>query len=250
MLLAFEAADREPDPERRRRLLTFVVVGGGPTGVELAGALAELSRYVLARDYRRIGPGDTRVVLVEAGPRGAVVGAENGVGDGIPVVGVGKLLVQLSIVGKDGDPIIDADMLAKMAEAAKEDEELKTKLLNILIGASQDAVAGGVQEAGAGGEGGAAAGPPRDRTSPSTSRSPRSRVRARPVPPPHAHHALSGDGRGGRTQPHASTVHRERAPPGRNLRPHAETPGTRSPLKTLTNSNTYNTKREFRRAPV
>ena len=69
MLLAYEAAEREDDPVRRQEWLTFVVVGGGPTGVELAGALAEIARHVLARDFRRIDPRTARVVLVEAGPR-------------------------------------------------------------------------------------------------------------------------------------------------------------------------------------
>jgi NADH dehydrogenase len=69
ILRAFEAAEREDDIERRRAWLTFVLVGGGPTGVELAGALAELSRATLARDFRRIDPTSARIVLVEAGPR-------------------------------------------------------------------------------------------------------------------------------------------------------------------------------------
>lgn len=69
VLEAFEAAERETDPEARRRHLTFVVVGGGPTGVELAGAIGEMSRYTLARDFRSIDPRQTRVILVEAGPR-------------------------------------------------------------------------------------------------------------------------------------------------------------------------------------
>src|SRR5438552_12705787 len=67
--LAFEAAEKESEPERRRQLLTFVVVGGGPTGVELAGAIAELARHVLASDFRHIDPRQTRIILVEAGPR-------------------------------------------------------------------------------------------------------------------------------------------------------------------------------------
>ncbi len=65
VLLAYEAAEREPDPERRREWLTFVVVGGGPTGIELAGALAEISRHALAREFRRIDPKEARILLVE-----------------------------------------------------------------------------------------------------------------------------------------------------------------------------------------
>ena len=69
ILLAFEKAETEPDPEERRRLLNFVVVGGGPTGVEMAGAIAELSKRALAADFRSIDPREARIVLVEAGPR-------------------------------------------------------------------------------------------------------------------------------------------------------------------------------------
>jgi NADH:quinone reductase (non-electrogenic) len=69
VLVAFEEAEREDDPERRRAWLTFVVVGGGPTGVEMAGALAEIARHSLAREFRRIDPHTARVILVEAGPR-------------------------------------------------------------------------------------------------------------------------------------------------------------------------------------
>ncbi|MFO0653946.1 MAG: FAD-dependent oxidoreductase [Polyangia bacterium] len=69
VLLAFEAAERTVDPAERERLLTFVVVGGGPTGVELAGALGELSRYVLARDFRNINPAQAKIILIEGGPR-------------------------------------------------------------------------------------------------------------------------------------------------------------------------------------
>ena len=64
---AFELAEAEPDDEARRALMTFVVIGGGPTGVEMAGQLKELSRRALRRNYRRIEPHDTRVVLVEGG---------------------------------------------------------------------------------------------------------------------------------------------------------------------------------------
>lgn len=69
ILLAFEKAERETDEARRRELLTFVIVGGGPTGVELAGAIAEISRQVMVRDFRAIDPREARIILVEAGPR-------------------------------------------------------------------------------------------------------------------------------------------------------------------------------------
>ena len=69
VLLAFEEAEREPDTEKRRQWLTFVVIGGGPTGVEMAGAFAEIARQALPRDFRRIDPRTARVILVEAGPR-------------------------------------------------------------------------------------------------------------------------------------------------------------------------------------
>jgi NADH dehydrogenase len=68
VLLAFEHAERARDDEARRALLTFVVVGGGPTGVELAGALAEISRQSLARNFRHFDPGSARIILVEGGP--------------------------------------------------------------------------------------------------------------------------------------------------------------------------------------
>jgi NADH dehydrogenase FAD-containing subunit len=69
ILLAFERAEVETDPERRKALLTFVVVGGGPTGVEMAGAIAELAHNSITRDFRAITPHCARVVLVEAGSR-------------------------------------------------------------------------------------------------------------------------------------------------------------------------------------
>lgn len=69
ILMAFEAAENTPDATRQRELLTFVIVGGGPTGVELAGAIGEMSRYTLARDFHRIDPRLARIMLVEAGPR-------------------------------------------------------------------------------------------------------------------------------------------------------------------------------------
>lgn len=69
ILLAFEEAEKETDPQKQKQLLTFVIVGGGPTGVELAGAIAEISRYTLEKDFRNIDPARTRVILIEAGSR-------------------------------------------------------------------------------------------------------------------------------------------------------------------------------------
>jgi NADH dehydrogenase len=69
ILRAFEAAEMEPDPTTREALLRFVIVGGGPTGVELAGTIAELAHRTLLADFRRIDPGSAKVILIEAGPR-------------------------------------------------------------------------------------------------------------------------------------------------------------------------------------
>jgi len=69
ILTAFEEAEMSADPAEKQRLLTFVVVGGGPTGVELAGAIAEMSRFTLARDFRSIDPRRSQVLLIEGAPR-------------------------------------------------------------------------------------------------------------------------------------------------------------------------------------
>ena len=69
VLLAFERAERERDTVRRHAYLTFVIIGGGATGVETAGAVAELRRYALRRDFRHIDPGEATVMLLEGGPR-------------------------------------------------------------------------------------------------------------------------------------------------------------------------------------
>jgi NADH dehydrogenase len=69
ILLGFEKAETEPDAEERKRLLTFVIVGGGPTGVEMAGAIAELANRALAADFRAIDPRSAQIILVEAAPR-------------------------------------------------------------------------------------------------------------------------------------------------------------------------------------
>jgi NADH dehydrogenase len=69
LLLCFEYAEKSRDPQERERLMTFVVVGGGPSGVELAGSIAELARHTLSRDFRHIDPKSARIILLEAGSR-------------------------------------------------------------------------------------------------------------------------------------------------------------------------------------
>jgi NADH dehydrogenase FAD-containing subunit len=69
VLSAFEAAEISDEPSERRRLLNFVIIGAGPTGVELAGAIVELAKASLLHDFRRINPSDARIILIEAGPR-------------------------------------------------------------------------------------------------------------------------------------------------------------------------------------
>ena len=69
ILLAFEAAEREPDPQKLRAWMTFVIVGGGPTGVELAGALGEIANDTLRNDFRNINPSEARIILVEGTDR-------------------------------------------------------------------------------------------------------------------------------------------------------------------------------------
>ena len=103
ILLAFEQAERETDPAVRRDLLTFVIVGGGPTGVELAGAIAEISRHVIVSDFRSIDPREARIVLVEAGPRllPAMLPATSST--------AAATLVRLGVEVRVGTPVTDVD---------------------------------------------------------------------------------------------------------------------------------------------
>ena len=112
ILLAFEAAERAADEGARARLLTFAVIGGGPTGVELAGALAEIARVTLARDFRRFDPGSARVVLVEAGPRLLPAFPEE------LSLSAAAALARLGVSVRTGAPVtaIDADGIALAGE--------------------------------------------------------------------------------------------------------------------------------------
>src|SRR5436853_6007895 len=69
ILMAFEYAEKIDDEAARKAAMNFVIIGGGPTGVEMAGAIAEISRYTMARDFRHIDPSDARVILIEGEPR-------------------------------------------------------------------------------------------------------------------------------------------------------------------------------------
>jgi len=108
VLTAFERAEAEPDADRRAAWLNFVVIGGGPTGVELAGTLAEIARHTLRREFRRVDPAAARVLLVEAGPR--VLSA-------LPETLSAKAAAQLHKLGVEvhtGRPVtaVDADGIA------------------------------------------------------------------------------------------------------------------------------------------
>jgi NADH dehydrogenase len=116
ILSAFEIAEREPDPVRRAEWLTFVIIGAGPTGVELAGTLAEIAQHTLAREFRRADPRNTAIHLVEAGPR--VLGAmperlSAAARDKLEAMGV-RVHVDSAVTGVDetgvrmGDQRIDA----------------------------------------------------------------------------------------------------------------------------------------------
>jgi NADH:ubiquinone reductase (H+-translocating) len=103
VLLAYERAEQETDPVERERLMTFLVVGGGPTGVELAGALAEIARNALARDFRRIDPARSRVVLIEAGPRILVTYPPELSASAV------RQLQSLGVEVRTGDPVVGID---------------------------------------------------------------------------------------------------------------------------------------------
>jgi len=108
VLTAFEAAEREDDPVRRAQWLSFVVIGGGPTGVELAGTLAEIARHTLPREFRRCDPRNAQVHLIEAGPR-VLSAMPDSLSDRAR-----RQLERLGVTVRTGQPVtvIDADGIA------------------------------------------------------------------------------------------------------------------------------------------
>lgn len=111
VLLSFELAEREPDEAKRKTLMTFVVIGGGPTGVELAGAIRELAQLTLARDFRVVRPAEARVVLVEGGPRVLAAMPESLSKSAVDQLGELGVEVRTStrVTGIDGDGVSIGD---------------------------------------------------------------------------------------------------------------------------------------------
>jgi NADH:ubiquinone reductase (H+-translocating) len=111
LLEAFERADKEPDPDRRRAILSFVIIGGGPTGVEFAGALQELIRNELSRDFHRLSMTDTRIILVEA--KGALLPAlpeklQQYTVDKLQRMGI-EVMLNTQVSGADPEKVLLAD---------------------------------------------------------------------------------------------------------------------------------------------
>lgn len=107
ILQHIEQANREPDPELQRRLLTFVAVGGGPTGVETAGALAELKRHILPKDYPELEPGLMQIYLLEAGPRLLPTMSEASSADALKALQAlgAQVLLNARVTGYNGEAV-------------------------------------------------------------------------------------------------------------------------------------------------
>ncbi len=121
ILLAFEAAERESDPAMVREWMTFVIVGGGPTGAELAGALAEIAKDTLRHDFRKIDPSEARIVLVE--------GTERVLPAYPPKLSESarKMLVRLGISVKTGAMVTDVREHSVIIRAGDQTEEIPTR---------------------------------------------------------------------------------------------------------------------------
>lgn len=103
LLLAFERAEIALDPEERRKNLTCVVIGGGPTGVEMAGAIAELGSFLIERDFRRLSREDFRIVLLEAGPQ-----VLSGFDDGLAAYAHDRL-IEIGVDLRTGTPVEEVE---------------------------------------------------------------------------------------------------------------------------------------------
>jgi NADH:ubiquinone reductase (H+-translocating) len=121
ILLAFEAAEREPDPERRRAWLTFVIVGAGPTGVELAGALGEIANDTLVHDFRDIDPSTAQIILVE--------GADRVIPSYPPQLSAAakKMVEKLSVVVRTGAMVTDIQERFVTIREGDRTEEIPTR---------------------------------------------------------------------------------------------------------------------------
>src|ERR1700730_11804639 len=145
LLSAFEQAELARDEAQRRRFLTFVVIGGGPTGVEMAGAIAEIARQTLARDFRQIDPRTARIVLIEAGPRllpHFSVQHSNYARDALTAMGV-DVMTSSQVIGCDARGV-DLDRSVDLKVDSERGVDLKAGLDNGRIDAGAVIWAAGV----------------------------------------------------------------------------------------------------------
>ncbi|HEY7333616.1 MAG TPA: NAD(P)/FAD-dependent oxidoreductase [Bryobacteraceae bacterium] len=144
ILVAFERAEREPDPARRPAWLTFVIVGGGPTGVELAGALAEIARDTLRDDFRTIHPQDSRIVLVEGAPR-ILPGFPEDLSEAAE-----RSLMRLGVQTRAGTRVTEVDAEGIVLSSLKGEERIEAKTVIWAAGvAPAEFIATVAQETGA-----------------------------------------------------------------------------------------------------
>lgn len=138
---AFEEAERAPDPQTRDEWLTFVVVGGGPTGVEIAGQLAILSRHAMSRDFRRIDPRAARVILLDAGER--VVAAFS---EPTSARAAGEL-ADLGVTVREHAMVTDVDARGVTIKVGEESERIPSRTVVWAAGVHTAPIAGALAEA-------------------------------------------------------------------------------------------------------
>jgi len=140
ILLAFERADREPDPEERAAWLSFVIVGAGPTGVELAGALAEISRHTLRNDFRHIEPEDAKILLVDAVDRVLPAYPED------LSANAEAALEQLGVTVRTGSKVVDIDAEAVTIERDGESLRVPSRTVSWAAGVQASPLGGAIAE--------------------------------------------------------------------------------------------------------